>query len=124
MTGASRTPDTPTVAIDLDAVGEELLQQARARPSVGRAARTLAPGEGVPLKQTLLAIAAGQRLADHRAPGTATLVVLRGRATLSWSDAAVDVAAGQWVVIPDAVHALQAVEDVVLLLTVSREASA
>ena len=35
----------------------------------GRAALTLGPGAGAPLKQTLLALRGGVQLADHDAPG-------------------------------------------------------
>lgn len=114
----TRGPATP-LPVDLEAAGDELLERARAARG-GRAARTLAPGDGAPLKQTLLAIAAGQRLADHRTPGAATLLLLRGRATLTWEDGGVELAEGQWVEIPDAVHALHADEDAVALLSVAR----
>ena len=47
-----------------------LLEQAPTAPA-GRAALNLIPGEGAPLKQTLLAFWEGVDLAEHDAPGVA-----------------------------------------------------
>lgn len=117
MTTPRRHPATPDGAFDLDAAGAELLEQARVES--GRAARTLAPGGGAPLKQTLLALVAGQELAEHRTAGTATLTVLRGGVVLSWGDTDLVVPAGHWAAIPDQSHALRADDDAVILLTVA-----
>lgn len=120
MSTDRRAPATPEGAFDLDAAGDDLL--AEARDGAGRAARTLTPGGGAPLKQTLLALVAGVELAEHASPGPATLVVLRGRAELRWEDTAEVVPAGHWATIPRTSHALRADEDAVILLTVAREA--
>lgn len=120
MASSHRAPATPEGAFDLDAAGDDLLAQAR--DGAGRAARTLMPGGGAPLKQTLMALVAGEELAEHASPGPATLVVLRGRAELRWQDTVEVVPAGHWATIPDAPHALRAGEDVVILLTVARAA--
>lgn len=117
---ARRTPATPEGAFDLRAAADELLDDAREHDA-GRAARTLTPGGGAALKQTMLALLEGQELADHRAPGTATLIVLRGRATLTWGQQEVALAEGQWAAIPPAVHAVQAHSDTVILLTVAKD---
>lgn len=85
----------------------------------GRAARTLTPGAHAPLKQTLLALQAGNRLQDHRAPGQATIEVLVGRVRLTTDAAEVTLDAGHWAPIPDEVHGLVADEDSVALLTVA-----
>lgn len=120
----TRVPATPAGVVDLRSAGDELLERARARTGGGRAARTLTPGQGAPLKQTLLAIRGGQQLADHRAPGAATLAVLRGRVSLVWPGHLVDLPEGQWAPIPDAVHSLRADEDAVVLLSVARDVAA
>lgn len=117
---ARRTPLTPEGAFDLQAASDELLEEARAHDA-GRAARTLTPGEGAPLKQTMLALLEGQELSDHRAPDAATLMMLRGRATLTWDGHEVALAEGHWAAIPTAVHAVQARSDTVILLTVAKD---
>jgi hypothetical protein len=65
----------------------ELLERAAAAPA-GRAALTLVAGAGAPLKQTMLALRSGQQLAEHDAPGAASLQVVRHRLE-SLEDAAV-----------------------------------
>lgn len=119
-THADRTPSTPQGAFDLQAAADELLDQARGSDHAGRAARTLTPGEGAPLKQTLMALLEGRELSDHRSPGAATLVALRGRATLTWDQRELEVPEGHWATIPAAVHGLRAETDLVVLLTVAR----
>ncbi|WP_052668572.1 hypothetical protein [Nitriliruptor alkaliphilus] len=90
----------------------------------GRAARTLTPGAHAPLKQTLLALRAGHRLQDHRAPGQATLEVLVGRVRLTTDADELALSAGHWAPIPDEVHGLVADEDSVALLTVAGRTTA
>jgi quercetin dioxygenase-like cupin family protein len=70
---------------NLAAAAITLLERAAAAPA-GRAALTLVPGAGVPLKQTLLALRGGVQLAEHDAPGAATLQVLQGRVRLVTSE--------------------------------------
>lgn len=120
-TQADRTPATPQGAFDLQAAADDLLDEARGADDAGRAARTLTPGEGAPLKQTLMALLAGRELSDHRSPGPATLVALRGRATLTWNQQELEVPEGHWAAIPAAVHGLRADTDLVLLLTVAKD---
>jgi len=71
---------------NLAAAATQLLDRAAAAPA-GRAALTLVPGAGAPLKQTLLAFRGGVQLAEHDAPGAATLQVLHGRVRLVTSQA-------------------------------------
>ncbi|PRC55136.1 cupin, partial [Mycobacterium sp. ITM-2017-0098] len=70
------------------------------------------------LRQTVLALAEGNRLDDHESPGEATLVVLHGRVQLGTEAHVVEGVIGDFLVIPDEVHNLVAVEDSVVLLTV------
>lgn len=113
-----REPHQPEGPIDLMVVADELLDQARDM-AAGRAARTLTPGAGAPLKQTLLALVSGEQLAEHTAPGPATLQVLVGAVELGTGDHRVQVGEGQWAVIPDEQHDLVADDDAVVLLTVA-----
>ena len=59
----------------LDALARELLAAATASSS-GRAARTVHGGHEHVLRQTVIALAAGQTLAEHDNPGEATVHVL------------------------------------------------
>jgi quercetin dioxygenase-like cupin family protein len=82
MPQAQDSVDTENAAVqNLAAAAAELLERAAAAPA-GRAALTLVPGAGAPLKQALLALQSGADLAEHEAPGAATLHVLRGRVRL------------------------------------------
>ena len=118
-----RAPETPDGAFDLGGAADDLLTQAREMSS-GRAARTLTPGAGAVLKQTLLAIASGRRLDEHQANGPATLQVLQGAVTVRSGDTTLEVPQGHWAAIPDAPHDLVADADAVLLLTIAIPADA
>lgn len=104
--------------VDLLDHGRQLLTTAGSAPS-GRAARNLVPGAGQPLTQTLMALASDVVLADHDAPGPATLQVLQGKGVLTVDGDDCVVEAGQWVRIPETPHGLRAVTDLVCLLTVA-----
>ena len=91
-----------------------LARQARA----GRSAHTVHGGHDRALRQTVLALLEGQELAEHDSPGEATLQVLRGRVRLTTTRDAWQGTAGDYVTIPPARHALSAIEDAVVLLTV------
>jgi quercetin dioxygenase-like cupin family protein len=70
---------------NLTAAAATPLERAAAAPA-GRTALTLVPGAGGPLKQTLLALRGGMQLAEHDAPGAATLQVLQGWVRLVTSE--------------------------------------
>ena len=113
-----RDPEQPEGAFDLIEAAHELLERARGL-AAGRAARTLTPGAGTPLKQTLLAIATGQRLDEHQAPGPATLQVLFGDVIMRTGDGELQLRQHHWAAIPPAAHDLRAETDAVVLLTVA-----
>ncbi|HEX5567175.1 MAG TPA: cupin domain-containing protein [Streptomyces sp.] len=107
--------DEASEVIALPEVGEQLLAEARSARS-GRAARGLIALPG--LRVTLLALAEGRELAEHRAPGAATLVCLAGQATLSTADRAWTLGPDELLSIPDERHRLTAETDALVLLTV------
>ena len=76
----------------LDALARELLAAASVSAS-GRAARTVYGGHEHVLRQTVIALAAGQALAEHENPGEATVHVLHGR--VAWSAARIPGRAGK-----------------------------
>ena len=114
-----REPALPDLPLSLEQAGQELLTTAREQRS-GRAARTLLPGPGTPLTQTLVALTADAALHEHVAPGPATLQVLVGDVQLRWAeDQEMRVGAGGWAPITPEAHSLHATADSICLLTVA-----
>lgn len=113
-----RMPTEADGPLDLAVAADELLTEAGQLRS-GRSARTLTPGSGAPLKQTLLALTAGQRLQDHLAPGPTTLLGVRGTAVLTGDRQAVTLTEGVWAACPAGPHSLEAISDAVVLITVT-----
>lgn len=108
--------ETPEPPVSLEDVGNALLEEARG--GSGRAARTLTPTSGGPLKQTLIALTSEAELSEHTAPGPASIVVWEGRAVLVADGHETPVEAGTWAPIPEEKHSLRAEGDVIALLTV------
>nr|WP_253882449.1 cupin domain-containing protein [Actinomadura rupiterrae] len=105
--------------LSLTALVREHLGRAR-EASSGRSAETVHGGHEHPLRQTLIALRAGTRLDDHEGPGDATVHVLHGRVRLVAGGDAWDGITGDLLVVPDAVHSLEASEDAAVLLTVAK----
>lgn len=103
--------------MSLVALAREQLEKARAANS-GRAAHTVYGGHERSLRQTLIALTAGSKLDDHESPGEATLYVLQGRCRVTDSQNGWEGSAGDQIVIPRSRHALEALEDCAVLLTV------
>lgn len=103
----------------LTALTRHQLAEARAASS-GRSAHTVYGGHEHVLRQTLIALSAGQQLDDHENPGEATLYVLHGRVSLRTEAASWDGSTGDLLVVPDSRHSLAAIEDSAVLLTVAK----
>ncbi|MFE9174411.1 cupin domain-containing protein [Streptomyces kebangsaanensis] len=103
--------------ISLDARAREHLERA-AESSAGRSAETVYGGHEHTLRQTLITLRAGTALTEHDNPGEATVLVLRGRVRLHSGDTSWEGTAGDLLVVPQARHGLEAVEDAAALLTV------
>ena len=94
--------------------------EAAAKASSGRSAHTVYGGHEHALRQTLMAMTAGSTMDDHESPGEATLEVLQGRVRVTNSVSGWDGSPGDLIVLPRERHGLHAVEDSVVLLTVSK----
>jgi quercetin dioxygenase-like cupin family protein len=68
----------------------------------------------------VVALIAGQGLAEHDSPGEATLQVLQGRVRLTAGEDAWEGSAGDYLAIPARRHALESLEDSAIMLTVSK----
>ena len=105
--------------ISLTALARQELASARAAGS-GRSAHTVYGGHEHALRQTMIALRAGTNLEEHESPGEATVHVLHGRVTLVAGGDRWNGSPGDLLLVPDRRHALEAVEDSVVLLTVAK----
>ena len=103
----------------LDAVAREQLEDAR-EASNGRSSRTVYGGHEHVLRQTVIALLAGQSLGEHSNTGESTVHVLRGRVRMHTDYDAWDARTGDMLLVPPAPHSLTAIEDAVVLLTVAK----
>jgi quercetin dioxygenase-like cupin family protein len=107
-------------SISLTGLASEMLAEAR-RAHSGRAAHTLYGGHMHELRQTVMALLAGRELAEHDSPGESTLQVLQGHVRLTAGADAWDGKTGDYVAIPRQRHALAALEDSVVIITVVKK---
>lgn len=88
--------------------------------SSGRSSKTVFGGHEHQLRQTMIALRAGEDLSEHQNPGEATLQVLEGRVLLKASGVSWNGSVGDLITVPEGLHSLDAVEDSVVLLTVAK----
>ena len=103
----------------LTALARQQLTLAQAAAS-GRSSRTVYGGHEHVLRQTVIALAAGQTLDEHENPGEATLHILHGRVRLGAGETSWDGSPSDLLIVPDGRHTLEALEPAVVLLTVAK----
>lgn len=103
----------------LTAIGRNALETARGS-SNGRSAQTVYGGHEHVLRQTLIAMTLGTRLEEHESPGEATVQVLQGRVVLTAGANSWEGSDGALLIVPGVRHALEALQDSIILLTVAK----
>jgi quercetin dioxygenase-like cupin family protein len=86
--------------------------------SSGRSSRTVYGGHEHQLRQTLIALRAGETMAEHENPGEATVHVLHGRVRLAAGGEVWTGWTGDLITVPESRHSIEALEDSTVLLTV------
>ena len=105
--------------ISLEALARQQLKLA-ATAGGGHTADTVYGGHEKMLRQTVIGMTEGARLAEHENPGEATVQVLEGRVRLTAGDLSWEGRTGDLIIVPDSRHSLQALEDSAVLLTVAK----
>jgi len=105
--------------LSLDALARELLERA-AGAAGGRAAQTVVGGHEILLRQAVIAMSKDAALIEHANPGAASVHVLHGRVVITVGGQAWEGRDGDLLIIPDAPHSLQALQDSAVLLTVAQ----
>ena len=97
----------------VEAAATKALEEATASEK-GRSAELLV--HDGPLRQTILALRAGEVLAEHNSPPAASMYVLHGLVRVTGQDQS-EIVAGEIVALTHVRHGVEAVEDSVFLLT-------
>jgi quercetin dioxygenase-like cupin family protein len=105
--------------ISVEALARQQMKQA-ATAGGQHTADTVYGGHEKVLRQTVIGMIAGARLAEHENPGDATVLILHGRVRLSTAGASWEAARGDLLIMPEGRHSLDALENSAVLLTVAK----
>jgi quercetin dioxygenase-like cupin family protein len=102
----------------INALAEQQLVTAGAADS-GRSSVTVYGRPGARLRQTVVALAPGRVMGEHKSPGDASVLCLQGRVVLHAGRSQTELGPGDLVGVPPQRHQIEAVESSVLLLSVA-----
>ncbi len=103
------------IALNLSVMADHLLAQAAENPQRRASQRIDLDHER--LRMTAIGFDTGGELPEHKNPGEAVLQVVRGRIRLTDATRSIDVDEGTIARIPNGVHAVEALEPSVIVLT-------
>lgn len=105
--------------ISVPDLADEHLQIAR-QASSGRSGHKLYGGREHQMHLTLIALTSGSMLDEHNNPGEALVQVVSGRVVVRGDGQTLEGSTGDLLVVPDAPHSLEALdESVIVLMTVN-----
>jgi quercetin dioxygenase-like cupin family protein len=104
--------------VAINTIGHQQLTRAESAPS-GRSALTVYGRSGARLRQTVVALAEGQVMGEHKSPGDASLFCVDGRVIVHAGGHHAELARGDLVALPPQRHDVEAVVASILLLTVA-----
>ncbi|MGJ9421399.1 cupin domain-containing protein [Aeromicrobium sp. CF3.5] len=105
--------------ISVPDLADEHLQIAR-QASSGRSGHKLYGGREHQMHLTMIALTAGRMLDEHNNPGEALVQVVSGHVVVEGAGQRLEGSAGDLLVVPDAPHSLEALEEsVIVLMTVN-----
>lgn len=118
-TGRQRTPEPYTASVLTFNTAHEIAQLHGEKPwQVGHTSKTLAKYPN--LRVVLIAMQAGARLHQHKTHGSIMVQTLAGRIRLSLPDQAIEVPAGEFVLLDALIpHEVESISDSEFLLTIS-----
>ena len=102
----------------INALAESQLATATSAES-GRSSVTVYGRSGARLRQTVIALAKGRTLAEHKSPGDASVLCLSGRLLLRAGESQAELGPGDLLAVPPQRHDIEALEHSVLLFTVA-----
>lgn len=107
------------MSLSLPNLADEHLEIAR-QASSGRSGHKIYGGRDHQMHLTMIALAAGHLLDEHNNPGEAIVQVVSGHVIVRGGGQTLDGTSGDVLIVPDAPHSLEAVEDsAIVLMTVN-----
>jgi quercetin dioxygenase-like cupin family protein len=102
----------------MNTLAESQLAAARTAHS-GRSSVTVYRRPGARLRQTIVALAEGQVMGEHKSPADASVFCLQGRVRLRAGEQVAELGPGDLVAVPPQRHDVEAVEPSVIMVTVA-----